>query len=429
MYQNNLTKKYQAYLNQPIQFMNNQLFNNNPIYTSNINDQNFCQQMMLQREEQMKRIRNVSDLGLTREQITEYVIAPIKIEKSDSSEIERLMNDETSMMTKDFIEKNWWNSRTNAPYKNILKDEDWKKEFKSQKDLIVHKVTNLDKIGLMEDYEALLKIIETHNGQLKTIFSSSKENEHKKAFKFVQKYRDRMKYNPKDYNDLKEYYKKEQKKHDRNQKSLEDAITRLMDDDMDEKELKQLESEFIKPSKSKKNKSKLSDREKEIDEQIKELVEEYGEDVLKDLEKDDSDEEKKKEKERDEKKKNVNERCVNVNVNEKDENIEDTKPKVRVRRCIKGDDQECDKNDNMKDSGKKIKITTRSPDINDKRVVINDKKDISVGDKSDQVKRIRIRSGIKQEKNVVKNDVQPDVNISEDKCKGNKKIRIVKKAD
>ena len=278
MHQNNLTQRYQNYLDQPIQFMNNQMLNNNPIYASNIHDQNFYQQMMLQREEQMRKIRNVSDLNMTRDQITEYVIAPIKIERGDGGEIERYINEEEKMMTQKFIEDNWWSKRTNEPYKNILKDEDWRKDFKKEDDLIVHKVTDLDKVGLMDDYTALVDLIEVHNGELKVIFSSSKETEHKKTFKFVQKYKYRMKYDPKDYNDLKDYYKKEQKKFDREQKHIDTVISRLMDDDMDDKELKSIESDFLKPSKTKKKKTK--DQNKDIDREIQEFIDEYGEDAL-----------------------------------------------------------------------------------------------------------------------------------------------------
>jgi hypothetical protein len=293
MYQNNLTRGYQNYINQPIQYMNNQMFNNNPLYASNIHDKNFYQQMMLQREEQMRRIKNISDLGLDEKQMIEYVIAPIRVEKSDANEIARLFDDEAIKFTKEFIEANWWKERTNAPYKNILKDEDWKKKFNKKEDLIVHKVTDLDKVGLMEDYQKLVRLIEKHDGDLKVIFSASKETEYKKAFKFVQKYRDRVKYNPKDYNDLKDYYKKEQKKYDREQKRIDEILTRLMDDEIDDRELKQIEADFIKPSKAKKNKSSIKEHELELDRQIQELINEVGVDVLKELE-EDSDTETKK---------------------------------------------------------------------------------------------------------------------------------------
>lgn len=293
-YQNNLVNRFQTHNTQPIQYMNNQMLNNNPLYSSNIYDQNFYQRMMLQREEQMRKIKNVSDLNLSKEQITEYVIAPIKVVKGDTAEIKKLFDDEEQRLTKKFIEDNWWSQRTNAPYKNILKDQDWKKDFKKSKDLRIHKYSNLDKIGLMEEYETINKLLEQHDGELKVIFSSSKESEYKKSFKFVQKYRGRFKYNPKDYNELKGFYEKEQKKFDREQKRIDDVISRIMDDDIDDKELKQIESDFSKPSKKVKQRSNHKHRELELDRQIQELIDEYGEDLLKELDENSDDNNNKK---------------------------------------------------------------------------------------------------------------------------------------
>ena len=269
MIQNNLLKNYQKSQN-----------NNNSLFATNIYDNRFYQQMMMQKEEKIRKIKNVSELGLSKEQIVEYVIAPIKLEKSSSKEIEKYFSDEQEKITKKYIEENWWKKRTNAPYKNILKDEDWTKQFKKEKDLIVHTVSKHDKIGLEEEYVMLLGLLEKHNSDIKVIFSASQENEHKKHFKFVQKYKDRVKYNPKDNNiDLKEYYTKAQKKYDNDQKRLDEAIARLMDEDITDKEIKELESEIIKPSKVK----KTTKQEKNIDDEIQELVKELGEDVLKDL--------------------------------------------------------------------------------------------------------------------------------------------------
>jgi len=271
MIQNNLLKNYQK-----------QNPNINALYATNIYDNRFYQQMMMQKEEKIRKIKNVSELGLTKEQIVEYVIAPIKLEKSNSKEIEKHFNDEQEKITKKYIEENWWKKRTNAPYKNILKDEDWTKNFKKEKDLIVHTVTKNDKIGLEEEYIQLLGLLEKHNSDIKVIFSASQENEHKKHFKFVQKYKDRVKYNPKDNNiDLREYYTKAQKKYDNDQKRLDDAITRLMDEDVSEKEIRELESEILKPSKNKSSSS--SNKHKDIDKEIDELIKEMGPDVLKDL--------------------------------------------------------------------------------------------------------------------------------------------------
>jgi len=161
--------------------------------------------------------------------------------------------------------------------------------------LIVHKVSDLDKVGLIDDYKKILKLIEEQNGQLKVIYSASKKNEHKQAFKYVQKYRDRVSYNPKDFNDLKDYYKKEQNKYEREQKKIDDVIAKLMDeDDIGEDAIKRIESEFLKPTRSKKNKSNENSYEKNIDRQIQELIDEYGEDVVAKMAESSDDESEKK---------------------------------------------------------------------------------------------------------------------------------------
>lgn len=225
-------------------YMNNKLINS--IYATNIYDQNFYQQTQLQKEEQLRKIKNVSDLGLSKEQITEYVISPIKVEKTDANQLEVLRAECKTQFKKEYIETNWWKYRTNAPYKNILKDQNWKKNFKSNEDLIVHKYTNIDKIGLLEEYEAIMKLIENHNGELKVVFSASSENKHKEQYTYLQKTKWK-KYNPKDYNDLKNYYEKEQQNINNKQKILDSVISRVMNEDMTDAELKQIETEFLEP--------------------------------------------------------------------------------------------------------------------------------------------------------------------------------------
>lgn len=279
MYNNKLTKNYQNYMNKPND-MNNQLFNNNPIFESNIYDQNFYQRMRMNRDEQIKRVRKISDLNLSKEQITEYVIAPIKVAKSNSSEIQKLFDEQTNMITQDFIQTNWWNTRTNAPYKTILKNEKCDRDFKSKEDLIVHKVSNLDKIGLMDDYKKLVNMIEKHNSDLKVIYSASNENEYKKKFKHVNKYKYKMKYDPKNYNDLKNYYKNEQKKYESDQKRIDELITRIMDnDDISKSEIKQIETEILHTKTKIKNKKNI-EYEKQIDTKLQEFINEYGEDII-----------------------------------------------------------------------------------------------------------------------------------------------------
>lgn len=238
---NKLTQLYNNRNNEP------QMLNNNPLFSSNIHDKAFYQKMMIQKEEQMRKVRNVQDLGLSQEQLTDIIIAPIKIAKNNSSELAKVYSDNQIQYSKNFIEQNLWKNRTNAPYKGILKNADTTKQIKDSKDLIVHRVTDSDKIGLLKDFNELNTFIKNHNGELRVIFSSSSEAEHLKQFTYVQKFKDIDKYNPKDYNDLKNFYNQEQKKFDREQKRIDDIISRIMDDDIDETETKRLESELYKP--------------------------------------------------------------------------------------------------------------------------------------------------------------------------------------
>merc|ERR1712046_13807 len=115
---------------------------------------------------------------MSREQITDYVICPIKIAKSTKSEIERVYNDTQVEYTQGYIKK-WYEGRTNQPYKNILKNEDYNKKFKNKEDLIVHKITDEDKIGLLDEYEKLVHLLETHNKELKVVYSTSNKTKHK----------------------------------------------------------------------------------------------------------------------------------------------------------------------------------------------------------------------------------------------------------
>lgn len=388
MYQNDLTDRYNAYSQQPIQYMKNQMFTSNPVFTSNIYDPSFHQKMLMQREEQIRKVKNISDLGISKEQITEYVIAPLKIEKSDMRELERLRDESEKTLFKDFIEKNLWTGRTNAPYKTILKNQNCQREFKEQKDLIVHKFTKLDRIGLMDEYNDLIKVLERHNGDLKVIFSTSKKNEHVKAFKFVEKYRKRVKYNPKDYNELKEYHKKESQKFERDRRKLDMYIERINADDIDPKELKQLESELFAPqnfkSKKSKKKSKLSSVDKQLDDLMDELDEEdlleLESEVLKELEneekqrKSSSRKTKKTENDSDDDSKSEENNRIKTkkySSNNKITNDDDKSDKSRiriVRRTIKTEEPD---NDN-KSSDAEVEDTKTSGRIRIKRIVRTD---------------------------------------------------------
>lgn len=243
---NGIVSGYQQFVNTNVPFMNNSMLTNNPLFYGSIRDSNFYDRVNMAKLEQTKKIKNISDLKLTNEQLSNYVICPIKVESIDKKEYDQLLNDRestyiTSTKGKENIPKvlkEWWNNRKNTPYKNILKDENYAKEFKKKEDLIVHKITQLDKdkIRLENEYEKLLRLVEMHDGELKILFSASEETKHAKNFEYINKYKNRIKYDPKNYDELKQIYKKTQRKIKRENKRIDDMIELLLVSDQISKE-------------------------------------------------------------------------------------------------------------------------------------------------------------------------------------------------
>lgn len=121
-----------------------------------------------------------------------------------------------------------WVGRTNAPYKNIIKDEK-KREFKSKEELIVHKVTEEDKKGLDESFEKFENKIENHNNELKSMYSISKELEHKEKFEYNHKYKYRIKHNPRDHIKMRNNIRSENEKEEINRENNRIKLDNLMD--------------------------------------------------------------------------------------------------------------------------------------------------------------------------------------------------------
>jgi hypothetical protein len=123
----------------------------------------------------------------------------------------------------------YWKERTNEPYKNILKDEDYSKDFKNKDDLVVHRVTTKekDKERAENDMKNMEGNREKHNGELKVIYSTSQKSEHKKKFEYNHVYKYRVQHDQKTHTDLKEdkiqYYKEQQKKEEE-KKQIKDSI-------------------------------------------------------------------------------------------------------------------------------------------------------------------------------------------------------------
>jgi hypothetical protein len=284
------------------------MLSSNPAFLGSIKDPQFYNKMNAARIEQMKKVKNIKDLGKSQEELMEYVIQPLKIEKTKRDEIEPVYLDRKDNFEK--VLNDFWKSRNNVGYKNILKNENTSgKQFKNKEELIVHKVTNLDKIGLNKEFDKLRKLLKRQNKELKNIYTDDKEANFKKDFEYVNKYQHRLKYDPKSFDELKEYYNKEQMKIAREDKKLGDLIDTLLESDVLEeddknkfvKQLSDLEHMFEeKSAKSRKTKTDESDNdssesyedEKKIHKQLKkELGKDYDK-VMKELESNESDEEK-----------------------------------------------------------------------------------------------------------------------------------------
>jgi uncharacterized protein YjiS (DUF1127 family) len=229
-YNNNLLSNYKNYQRNNVPFQNNQLLRNHPNFNNvNNTNNNMHQQMQnLKQLQEMKRMQKLNDIDRLYDKaiIHKSVIKPIEIIKPDKNTITQEYNRLMQNLESELNES--WKKRNNQPYKNILKKENYSRDFKHKKDLIVHTVTDADKIGLMNEFEELVQILEKHNSELKSVYSLDKKIEYKKKFEYNNRDKFRIKYDPKDYDGLKkdqiEYYKTEQQKLEKDKKKLDDII-------------------------------------------------------------------------------------------------------------------------------------------------------------------------------------------------------------
>lgn len=252
-YNNNLLRGHNTFNRNNVPFQNNPMLMNNPGFTSAMNNYMFQQKLHMAKMEQINRARRVDNMNVSENDLINYVICPIKVEKMQEQEFHRDLTDREGGYVIDKKSKDkgnkvireWWAGRTNQPYKNIMKKENYKKKFRKKEDLIVHKVTDEDKIGLMEEFDKLEKILKEHDDQLKLVYSKSEKLKHKKKFMYNNVYKYRLKHNPKDYSELKDFYKKEQKKIDKEQKKVDNLLNLLMDGDiLDDEEKKSLQKQL-----------------------------------------------------------------------------------------------------------------------------------------------------------------------------------------
>lgn len=293
---NNFINGYQNFRNTNTPFSGNVLLSNNPMFFGSIHDPNFQNNINIAKMEQRSKIKSLKDLNLSKEQLSSYVIDPIKIVRQGEQEIlTKYDSRRCTYISRDDAQNNfpalmmeWYNSRTNNPYKNILKNENYKKIFKNMKDLIVHTVTQLDKdkIRFAEELAEKKLLFEEHDGELKLLFSLSQQAEHAKNFEYVQKYKHRIKYNPENFNDLKQYYKNETKRINNENKRIDEMLEMLIMNDgtLTQEELNQIQVPITEYNNDLKMKNVFKQGEKEIEKQLeKQLIKELGHDQFNEI--------------------------------------------------------------------------------------------------------------------------------------------------
>jgi len=280
---NNLLRMHQQFQQNNTPFQQNQLMMNNPNFTANMNNRMFQQRLYMERMQQIHRAKKGEPMQFKEDELYKYLINPIYVDKAKKEELDKeyknmlggyiveyvkkSKNDIPDeylqkklkngyIMNKKDIEKKvinnkkvkeWWDGRTNQPYKNILKKENYEKKFKNKDDLIVHRVTKKDRNKALLDSELskLEELLAEHNDQLKIIYSRNQKSQHKKKFQYTNIYKYRMTHNTKNWDELRNFYEKEQIKIDRKEKKIDNMINLLLDGDILEgDEYKSLTSEL-----------------------------------------------------------------------------------------------------------------------------------------------------------------------------------------
>ena len=180
----------------------------------------------------IKKFNNIDNM-YNNDELKNLIIRTQKIEKPNI-DIKSLINKRDINNKKDLDES--VKKRVNEPYKGIIKDFDYSKiREKHEEDLIVHKVTAIDKDNKIfnEKMDVFKQEISKQNNNIKDTYSLDKKTEHKKDFDYQHKYKYRVKIDTQDNDDLRvdriEFYKKEQNKIEDNKKKIDDILLNLID--------------------------------------------------------------------------------------------------------------------------------------------------------------------------------------------------------
>ena len=127
-----------------------------------------------------------------------------------------------------------WSGRTNQPYKNIFPPEMIKKEYKTEKELIVYTVKQEDKNEKIfsENVDKLKDQIGKHNHELKNTFDQTKKKDYETEFEYNNVLKYKVKYDPTQFEDMKnditEYYKKEQENQEKEKNKTDNIIESMV---------------------------------------------------------------------------------------------------------------------------------------------------------------------------------------------------------
>lgn len=228
---NKLINNYQQQQQKP----QNNLLQRNQLFTNNMNT-NSPQVMhakQLQQMHQIKQDQNTVD----KDKIKEILIKPIKLDKGTKLMFEKSFK-EREADYKPKLEE-YWSKKTNVPYKGILKNENHNIKVKTEKDLVVHRITQKDKDfkEVEGKYQEFNEKIKSHDGELNVIYATSKKGEHKKKFDYTHTYqyrkpelnnsdednKDHIKVKQDRYN----YYKEQQKLQEKNKNKFDAVLETL----------------------------------------------------------------------------------------------------------------------------------------------------------------------------------------------------------
>lgn len=233
---NRLVNNYQAQQGKNAQFNNNSLLKN----TVKANNTVMVRQAFRNADNIRKFDNNDRKEKNTPEKnnldkIRDAIMPKQKPDKATKRELDaKLM--ETDVQYKEKKINELQSTRTNVPYKTITNDQKFVGRQKiEKKELIMHIVTPQDKVGVEGELKTFEGSLEKHNNELKVVYSTSKENEHRQKFDYVHKQKYRIPYSTSstaDHDKMKvdtiNYFKNEQKKLEEGKENVDNVMESLI---------------------------------------------------------------------------------------------------------------------------------------------------------------------------------------------------------